>query len=553
MLKNLTIENYALIEKSVVNFNDGFTVITGETGSGKSIMLDALSLLTGGRADSKAIGDKAKKMIVEGIFSNPDSSLKEVFEDNGIEWFENELIIRREISPSGKSRVFVNDSQVNLSLLAIITENLIDIHSQHSNSLLNKANEQTAILDAFGDNAKILEEYRKVFRNYVSLRNAIKNLKEKISLAKENKEFISFRLEQLDKLKPKRGELATLEKESDILGDADRIKSDIGESLNLLSEGPHSALKLIQGATSYMEKLDFDILEERNDNLKERLNNLKIELRDIADTLEGYSEKINSDPQRYEKVQERIEVLYEAMKRFKVKDENELVDLHNRLREEFSALGENNNNVHEMETQLKNMAKILKEKADKLTDARIKAAERFENLLIQKILPLGLPNVKFKIELQKGKLSLEGQDAVTFYCSFNKNHPMQPVSQIASGGEISRVMLGIKSLMAEKMKLPTMIFDEIDTGVSGEIAHKMGRMMKEMAEKIQVMAVTHLPQVAANGNYHLKVYKADKENKTVSFIKELDKEERINELASMLSGTSINDVAIENARILLTT
>lgn len=550
----MSIDNYALIDRSSIDFCDGFTTITGETGAGKSIMLDALSLLMGARADSKAMRDKNRKMVVEGIFSNPMASIKNICEENDIEWDAKELILRREISTSGKSRGFVNDTPVNLSLLASVADGLLDIHSQHSNSLLNDPHEQLSIIDSFGGNNEILEAYRVVFHNYVSLRNKIKRIKESIAKGKENKDFIIFRLEQLDKLKPKKGELISLEREAELLGDADKIKSDLSEAQDLIGGGISSALKCLQGASSVMEGIDFELLDAKGDNdLVERLNTIKIELRDIADTLGGFADKIDSDPGRLEKVQARIDSLYEAMKKFKVKDEDELVELHQQLKEELSSISGDKTDVVKFEHQLKELAKDLKEKADLLTESRIKVSERFSESLMEKIIPLGLPNVKFQIDIQKGKMTAEGQDIVTFFCSFNKNHPLQPISEIASGGEIARVMLGIKSIMAENMNLPTIIFDEVDTGVSGEIAHRMGNMMHGMSKSIQVIAVTHLPQVAAVGDKQLKVYKDDDDEKTVSHIKLLNPEERITEIAAMISGTSINNAALENAKILLQT
>ncbi|MCH5224414.1 MAG: DNA repair protein RecN [Muribaculaceae bacterium] len=552
MISRLSIDNYALIDKTDIEFGQRFVVITGETGAGKSIMLDALSLLMGSRADTKAVGNKERKTIVEALFRSPDPLLKKILEENNIEWDADELIVRREINPSGKSRNFVNDTPVNLGFLGLISSHLLDIHSQHSNALLNRPEEQLAIIDAFGETSSFQLQYLEVFKEYVALRNRIKKIKEARATGKENREFLLFRLEQLDKLKPKRGELEQLEREAEILGDADNIKTNLEEALTSLSGGNASALRQLQHATSLLEVVDFDLLDPSgNDEVKSRLDSLKIELRDICDTIEGYSDKINSDPELLEKVQSRIESLYEAMKRFKVKDEEELVTLHMKLKEELEGIDSDNVDVSEMERQLKERAKILKERADQLSEKRVEVASRFAETIEEAIRPLGLPNVKFKVEIEKGKMSAEGQDIVTFSCSFNKNHPLQPVAAIASGGEISRVMLGLKSIMAKRMKLPTVIFDEIDTGVSGEIAHKMGKMMKEMSADMQVISVTHLPQVAASGDTHLKVYKADDKEKTVSHVKVLSSEERVNEIAGMLSGTTINEAALENAKILL--
>lgn len=552
MLIQLTIDNYALIDKSVIEFVPGFTVITGETGAGKSIMLDALGLLMGVRADSKALGSKERKTIVEGLFEKPDLSLKPILEQQGIDWDDKVLILRREISLAGKSRGFVNDTPVNLTTLQEVSQHLIDIHSQHGNSVLTKPTEQLSIIDSFGNLQSLVEDYRNTFRQYVDQRNRIKQIKESIEKGKENKDFIIFRLEQLDKLKPKEGELESLEREADILGDADRIKNDLSEAVRLLGDGNVSVIKTVNSAAMIVEGLDLTLFDPHgNDQIRERLENLKIELRDITDTLEAYSEKIIDDPARLEKVQSRIESIYEIMKRMKVSDEKELVALHQSLKQELKTITGDDTDISAMEIKLKESAKTLKEKAELLTTARGKAAQEFAETLMERIRPLGLPNIKFEVSMEKGKLTSDGQDQISFLCSFNKNHPIQALSEIASGGEIARVMLGIKSVMSDKMGLPTMIFDEIDTGVSGEIAHKMGSMMQDMSKSKQVMAVTHLPQVAARGTQHLKVYKKDDKDKTVSHIRKLSSEERVEEIAGMMSGTSINAAAVENARILL--
>lgn len=553
MLKKLIIDNYALIDQAVINFNEGFTVITGETGSGKSIMLDALALLMGSRADSKAIGNKERKMVVEAVFSDPPLPLEKIFEEKGLDWDKKELIIRREISPTGKSRGFINDTPVNLTILSEITSYLLAIHSQHKNSLINKSQEQLVIIDNFGKSEKIKKEYQDIFKEYIALRNKIKSIKEDIVRGKENKDFVTFRLEQLDKIKPHKGELLRLERELELLGDADRIKNGLKEAQQRLG-GNNSVIKLLQEASSIIKGIDISLLNAQADeDLGDRLDSLKVEIRDISDTLESYSEKIEADPDRYEKVHKRIELLYEIMKRFKVRNEDELVNLHESLKRELKVINTDKTDITQLENKLKELAVSLKATAEELSDIRKKSSEVFSEKIISELKPLGLPNIKFQVDIQKGKLSHEGQDTITFNCSFNKNHPLQPVAEIASGGEIARVMLGIKDIMAEKMSLPTIIFDEIDTGVSGEIAHKMGKMMKNMSKNIQVIAVTHLPQVASNGTNHLKVFKADDKEKTISHIKQLTSGERIQEIASMLSGSSINDIALENARILLNT
>lgn len=552
MIIKLSIENFALIEKSNIDLEKGFTVITGETGAGKSIMLDALSLLMGARADSKVTSDKGRKTIIEGVFTTEDETLKSLFEDNDLEWEEGEIILRREITPSGKSRGFVNDTPVTLSVMGEISSRLIDIHSQHSNSALNDTHQQIELIDIYGSNEEVLAVYKESFKKYIALRGKINKAKEDQARLKENQEYIKFRLEQLDKLKPKEGELENLEKEFELLNNADRIKSELTEAYSLLDGGANSALKLVNGASGALDSIDLSLFQNKDDeNLEERLNSIKIELRDIADTISGYMERVESDPERLEDIRERIENLYDAMKRFKVIDEKELVALHKQLKEESGLLEGDSADIKEWEKELKHLATFLKKNAENLTEARKKAAARFSKDLEERIRPLGLQNLRFEVGIEKGKLNAEGQDIVTFRCSFNKNHAMQQLSAIASGGEISRVMLGIKSILAEKMHLPTVIFDEIDTGVSGEIAHKMGRMMKELSENMQVISVTHLPQVAVAGHQHFKVFKREETERTVSHIVKIEGEDRIKEIAGMLSGSEINDASLSNAKTLL--
>ena len=554
MLRRLTIENYALIDSTVVEFDNGFTVITGETGAGKSIMLDALGLLMGARADLKAMGDKTRKTYVEGVFEKPGNAVRQICEENDIDWDDEEIIIRREISPAGKSRGFVNDTPVNLTILNELSAQLIDIHSQHSNSSLNDSKEQTDIIDIYGDNQELLSEYQKTFKSYVALRGKIKKIKEAQAQSKENRDYILFRLEQLDKLKPKAGELEALEKEFELLSNADRLKTGLGEAYNIIDSDSDSVVHLLNRAASALQGIDFSLFQvSEEEDITRRLESLKIDLRDIADTINDCMEKVDSNPVRYEEVKDRMERIYEAIKRFKVRDEAELVALYEDLKKELNLMEGDGTDLTESEKELKLLAQKLKQQADSLTQGRIKSIESFSKNLVERLQPLGMPNIRFEVDLQKGKLTADGQDRITFKCSFNKNHPMQPVAEIASGGEVARVMLGIKSIMAEKINLPTVIFDEIDTGVSGEIAHKMGLTMKKMAENMQVVAVTHLPQVAASGTTHFKVYKMDDAEKTVSHIKKLKGEERVEEIAGMLSGMKINEAAVSNARTLLET
>lgn len=552
MLESLIIKNYALIDDVSLRFMPGFTIITGETGAGKSIMLGALSLLLGERAETKAIADKTRKSVIEATFTNPDPALKNVFDVNGLEWNESELIARREISPSGRSRAFVNDTPVTLPTLSAITGNLVDIHSQHSNILMTQSSSHLSIIDSYAGNAELLSQYKNDFARYVALRGKIKRIKERIEKNRENRDFIVFQLEQLDKIRPKEGELKAIEQEFDMLSDADQIREDLGEAYNYLDGGENNINAYLAGVIDSLLQVNLDLFEEDGGaELMRRIENLRIELKDISETVCDYLDRVDSDPARLAKVTSRMNQIYDAIKRFKVADEKELVDLHSDLHQKLDAIDNGDVDIADLETEAKILGKELKAKADLLTESRKEKAVEFSANLAETAIPLGLPNLKFDVEFGLGKLTPEGQDTIDFVCSFNKNHPMQPMSKVASGGEIARLMLSIKSIMAKCMNLPTVIFDEVDTGVSGEIADKMGAMMRSMGSEMQVLAITHLPQVAAKGHSHFKVYKTDNEERTVSHVRMLDTEERVKELAGMLSGSCVNDAALMNARALL--
>lgn len=552
MLESLIIKNYALIDDLNLKFTPGLTIVTGETGAGKSIMLDALSLLLGERAETKAISDKSRKSVIEATFSSPSPELSKLLTDNGIEWNSAELIARREISASGRSRAFVNDTPVTLPVLSSITSNLIDIHSQHSNMVLSQSSSHLSIIDSFAGDAELLGRYRREFSEYVALRSKIKRIKEQIAKNKENREFIVFQLEQLDKLKPRKGELRQVEQEFDMLSDSDQIREDLGYAYNCFESGDRSINALLAEATESILKVNLDIFGDKvEEELAERLENLRIELKDITETVYDYLERVDSDPGRLAKVTARMNQIYDAIKRFKVMDEDGLVALHAELRGKLDSIDNGDGDLEEMEKQARTLAKDLKTLALELTGIRQEASVRLSELITETARPLGLQNLRFSVALTQGKPTADGQDTADFICSFNKNHEMQSMGKVASGGELARLMLSLKSIMAKCMNLPTVIFDEVDTGVSGEIADKMGDMMRRMGREMQVLAITHLPQVASKGDSHFKVYKTDNETRTVSHVRMLDKEERIRELAAMLSGKTINDAALLNARTLL--
>lgn len=552
MLETLTISNYALIDDVRLKFSDGFTIITGETGAGKSIMLGALSLLLGERAESKAISDKSRKSVIEATFSNPDPELETIFEEQGLDWNPEEIIVRREVTSSGRSRAFVNDSPVTLPVLTSVTGNLVDIHSQHSNILLSRSSNHLSIIDAFCNNSKILSDYRADFAKYVTLRAKIRKIKQRIEKNRENRDFIAFQLDQLNKLNPKEGELKQIEQEFDMLSDADQIREDLGAAYNFLDGSDNAALPYLSQAAGTLMKINLSLFDENDESeLVKRLENAIIEIKDVAETVRDYLDRVDSDPGRLAKVTARMNLIYDAIKHFKVADDDALIELHHDLAGKLHSIDNGDEDVSILEQEARVLARDLKAKADVLTERRTNGAKEFAKRLTETAVPLGLQNLVFNVDISQGKLTSDGQDTIEFLCSFNKNHEPQPMSRVASGGETARLMLSIKSIMARCTHLPTVIFDEVDTGVSGEIADKMGAMMKMMGHDMQVLAITHLPQVAAKGDAHFKVYKTDDEERTISHVKTLGLNERIAELAAMLSGSDVNEAARLNAKSLL--
>lgn len=553
MIRHLSISNYALIDRLELDLGEGLTILTGETGAGKSVMMGALSLLMGERADTKVLAGREGKSVVEGTFDNVSESLRKTFEDNDLDWNDGQVIIRREMSASGRSRAFINDTPVTLQLLGDLASGMVDIHSQHSNRLLSRQDQQLKIIDSIADDGRLLAEYRKDFAEFASLRTKILKLRDEIEKNRENRLFRAFQLEQLSKLNPRQGELSEVEKTYDILSDADDLRIRMNSAASNLSEGDRSALSLVSEAITAVAGIDFSMFGERigDNSISDRLHDIYVEIKDIGDTLGKTASGIESDPQALAKADARLKDLYDAVKRFKVKDYDELVALYKSLRDEECGGGDNLKALNDLEAEAKAVGQRLKEKADKLTAARAKAAESFSRRLTQEAKPLGLKNLRFEVRMSQGKLTHDGRDIVEFYCAFNKNQEPMPLAQTASGGEMARLTLSIKAIIADKMKLPTVIFDEIDTGVSGDIADRMGSLMADIASGMQVIAITHLPQVAAKGNSHLLVYKQDSKDRTVSNVRMLDEEGRIRELARMLSGREINDAALANARALL--
>lgn len=539
MLSRITIKNFALIDEMTLELGPGLTIVTGETGSGKSIMLGALSLLLGARADVKAAADPTSKIVVEAE------------SDSGI-------ILRREVSPSGRSRAFVDDSPVTLAQLEETASGLVDVHSQHANLRLNTPHGQLEIIDAYARTENILREYRTLFRKFVEARHEIKRIKDSNALSRERREIIEYQLGELDKLNPRPGEAEEVEMLFDRLSDAGELRESLSSALHSLDNDEEGALAGVTNALHSLEEIRMELVDpqaDTDDGVIRRLQTLKVELADITRTLADMASDIESDPRLLARTAARMQQLHEATKKFNTSDPEGLVTLRESLRSRLQALDSEDNDVSALEQQAKEMAATIKKMADRLSEIRREAATKFAAELEEKARPLGLPNLHFTVDIQPGKLSQDGRDTVCFLCAFNKSENgepnLRPMAATASGGELSRLTLAIKSIMSSHMDMPTVIFDEIDTGVSGSVADSMGGMMTEMAERAQVIAITHLPQVAAKGQRHFKVFKEDSQGKTLTHVHTLSHDERIEEIAAMISGKSISRSALDTARELL--
>ncbi|MBP3299376.1 MAG: DNA repair protein RecN [Muribaculaceae bacterium] len=553
MFRRLYISNYALIESVELTPGPGLTVITGETGAGKSILLGALSLLQGGRADARRIAANGRKTVVEGAFSTDVSGMRELLESHDLEWNDEELLLRREISSTGRSRAFVNDTPVSLQVMGEIAARLIDIHSQHHNLLIGDASFQLKVIDAIADNEAERTAYRDCYREYMKLHGRVAALKKRIAAGRENEEFIRFRLEHLHKLKPKAGEQAELERKQEILGDSAALSENLGIAVEALSGDGRSALGELRECRRVMQEVNTDLFEEpgEENGIMDRLESVMVELRDISDTLADWAARVHANPVLLDKIERRLQQIYEAQRRLKVADESGLLELQTTLESQLAAITGEDDELPALERELKELGASLKRCAEALTETRRRGADRFAEMLVETALPLAMPNIKFAVSLSAGKLTPEGRDVPSFLCSFNKNQELQSVSAVASGGEISRLMLCLKSIIAGRMELPVLVFDEVDTGVSGDVASRIGAMMRGIAASRQVIAITHLPQVATQGDVHYKVYKEDTADATHSHVLALEGEARVMETARMLSGAEVDEAAIQNARSLL--
>lgn len=549
MIKLLHISNYALIDRLEIGFDDGLTIITGETGAGKSIILGALSLILGERADTKAIRDTSTKTVVEATFDITGYHMEPFFKENDIDWDEKECIVRRELSPSGRSRAFINDSPVALSLLRELATRLLDIHSQHSNMLLSQPTFQLSILDSIAGNATLLESYHSAYQQY---REAVKRLDEterEMEQLRRNEDYIRFQVNQLKEMQLKPNEDQELEAQQNKLSNITGLKEALWNVSNLLDGEEGSILQHLSTVAQRLTEAEGNLEDIKG--MAERVRGAIIDLKDIARSVDATMESLNDDPAELNRVEERLSEIYSLMHKHNAGDVNELIAIERDYAMQLTEIEHNDDIIEQLKAEVQSHKSSAMNIAAQLSDKRQQAAKRFGKELLAMATPLGMKNIAFDVYFSKTNLMPHGTDAVEFMMAFNKNQKPMPVKDTASGGEISRVMLCIKTIIAHHMRLPSIIFDEVDTGVSGDVANKIGEMMAEIARNIQVIAITHLPQVAANGDHHLRVFKTDTDVETLTRVEALDDEEHVMEIARMLSGKDLNQAAIENAKSLI--
>lgn len=550
MLRSLYIQNYALIEKLDISFDTGFSVITGETGAGKSIILGAIGLMLGQRADVRAIRKGASKCVIEAHFDISAYGMQGFFEENELE-YEDECILRREVYASGKSRAFINDTPASLAQMKELGEQLIDVHSQHQNLLLNKEGFQLNVLDLLSHNEEQLSAYQTLYKEW---RKAQQDLEELINRAERNKadeDYIRFQLEQLEEANLSAGEQEELEHEADTLSHAEEIKAGLFYVEQLLTSDERGLLASLKEGLNTMRGLQK--VYSSATELAERLDSAYIELKDVSQEISSQGEEVEFNPGRLEEVNDRLNLIYTLQQKHRVSTVEELLALAEEYSERLVAIVSYDERIAEQTALCDTLYNKVKKQAAVLTQARTQAALEVERQMASRLIPLGMPNVRFQVEMgMRKEPGAHGEDTVNFLFSANKNGTLQNISSVASGGEIARVMLSVKAMIAGAVKLPTIVFDEIDTGVSGEIADRMADIMQEMGEQNrQVISITHLPQIAARGRAHYKVYKQDNETETNSHIRRLADVERTEEIAHMLSGATLTEAALNNARVLL--
>ena len=550
MLKHLYIKNFALIDILDIDLYPGFSVITGETGAGKSIVLGAIGLLLGQRADLKTLKQGADRCVIEAHFDLSRYQMEAFFEENDIEYDAEDCIIRRELTAAGKSRAFINDTPVQLSMLKELGERLVDVHSQHQNLLLNKQDFQMSVLDIIADDAQQLTAYQESYNAYHQAANELEALKEEIERNRKNVDFLQFQYQELADARLQPGEQEELEQKSETMTHSEEIKSALYEADNALQADETGIVTQLRSAMNALKGIG-RVLPEAEE-LATRMDSTYIELKDIAGEVSGLMDDVDFDPAELDTVNERLDHLYDLQKKYHAEDTEALIAQRDSLQQQLENLDNSDEALWEREQQVAQLKTQCQQLADALTKLRMKAAKTVEKEMQQRLVPLGMPNIRFQISITQEGLAANGQDKVAYLFSANTSTPLQPVSQVASGGEIARVMLALKAMISGAVKLPTIIFDEIDTGVSGKIAEKMAEIMHEMgSHERQVISITHLPQIAALGAAHYKVEKEETAQGTTSKMALLTPEERITEIAQMLSGSKVTDAAIQNAKDLL--
>lgn len=550
MLKQLYIKNFTLIDELNIQMHPGFSVITGETGAGKSIILGAIGLLLGNRADSKSIKAGRDRCVIEAHFDLSKYDMQQFFTDNDIDEDLSDTIIRRELTAAGKSRAFINDTPVSLTKMRELGEQLVDIHSQHQNLLLQKEDFQLNVVDIIAQDEKQRKNYEAAYNQYKQANQKLNALKAEIEKNRENEDFLRFQFKELDEAQLQNGEQEELEQEYEMLSHSEDIKTALYQADNHLSGDDGNIIERLKQTSEQLANIK-EVYPEVTE-LLERIDSSYIELKDIAQEVNGLTDHVEFDPARLETINERLDKLNSLQQKFHVRDLGELIETYHQLKEQLSHIDHSDEDVEALEQEVTQLLENAQKQAKELTAIRTKAAKKVEEEMKQRLIPLGIPNVRFSISLTEKPLSHDGGDKVSFLFSANKSTPLQPVTQVASGGEIARVMLSLKAMISGAVKLPTIIFDEIDTGVSGKIAEKMAQIMVEMGNhERQVLSITHLPQIAAMGSHHYKVSKEENDNGTISRMTELSQQERVQEIAQMLSGSDVSEAALANAKELL--
>lgn len=548
MLTRLYISNYALIDRLEIDFQSGLTIVTGETGAGKSILLGALSLIMGERADTKAVRDTTQKTIVEATLSITDYGLQTLFEQADVD-YDEDCILRREVSPNGRSRAFVNDTPVSLTFMREVATRLVDIHSQHSNMLLADPQFQLSIIDSLADNAKLREQYADIYGKYVDAQQKLKRFIEQHEKDKAEEDYMRFQLDQLQAMHFQPGEDTQLEQEQARLSNITEIKQSLWQIDHLFNDDQLSVIQHLKEIVNHLHGIEY--LMPELEGMTDRAESALIDIKDMSATIAGSLENLQLDPAQLERIENRLNDIFTLERKHQVDSVDKLIDIQKDYENRLMSLEKDDGFITTCQGLMEGYKRDAIILAEKLTDSRKQAARSFSKQLVDKASALALTNLRFDVNFSETDLTATGHDRVEFNMAFNKSQPLMPVKDTASGGEISRVMLCIKAIIAQQVNLPTLIFDEVDTGVSGDTASRMGEMMGDIARNIQVIAITHLPQVASHGNQHLKVYKSDDDQRTNTHVVSLESEQHVMEIARMLSGRDLNQAAIDNARALI--